>query len=282
MADFTPRLTMKNNNLISKHVENFYNQASEEDRLENGMGTFEFERVKSLIEKYISGANATIIDVGGGTGKYAEWLAKKNHDVHLVEPVLKHIKLAQKRANKLKNKFSVIQGESQNLNFPDGFADLVILHGPLYHLQDQEDRERTIREAKRVLKKDGIVLGFAINHSASTVVGLFNGMIHNEAYFNMCKTELSEGVHNPPKDFPWLLAEAFYHKPDQLKHEFLTQKLTFLNLHAVEGMAWLDANFFTSLADEKKKKTLIELIELTENDNHLLAFSPHMMIAAKK
>ena len=79
------------------------------------MGFFEFERIKTLIERHIFKPQITIIDVGGGTGKYSEWLAKKGHDVHLIEPVQKHITLAKSRANSLKNKFSVKQGQSCNL-----------------------------------------------------------------------------------------------------------------------------------------------------------------------
>lgn len=116
--------------LISKNVEDFYNQASEETRLENGMGIFEFERVKALIEKHLHKPNMIILDVGGGTGKYAEWLSDLGHQVHLVEPVMKHIKLAQKRAKKSKNGFSVKVGASQQLDFPNEFADLILLHGP--------------------------------------------------------------------------------------------------------------------------------------------------------
>ena len=45
---------MSKKQLISKNIEQFYNSASEETRLENGMGVFEFERIKSLIGKYIT------------------------------------------------------------------------------------------------------------------------------------------------------------------------------------------------------------------------------------
>jgi len=273
---------MNRKQLISRNIESFYNKASEETRLENGMGIFEFERIKSLIEKHLQPSKSTIIDVGGGTGKYSEWLAQKGHKVHLVEPVEKHIQLAKKRTKKLKNKFAIHQGESQNLEFLDNFADLVILHGPLYHLQKKEDRIQSILEAKRVIKNNGIILGFAINHSASTLVGLLNGIIHAKSFFEMCKEELTTGIHNPPKDFPWLLTEAFYHKPEQLKEEFMQQELTYLNLYAVEGMVWLDKNFFTNMQKDQERKTLLELIKLTETDTSLLSFSPHMMIAVKK
>jgi ubiquinone/menaquinone biosynthesis C-methylase UbiE len=268
--------------LISRNLELFYNKASEETRLDKGMGIFEFERIKSLIEKYIPSTSSKIIDIGGGTGKYSEWLAKKGHQVHLVEPVPKHIKIAENRVNKLKNKFSVQLGESRKLEFKNNFADLIILHGPLYHLQKKEDRDLTISEAKRVLKNDGIILGFAINYTASTLVGLLNGLIHKNSFFKMCKEELTTGIHNPPDDFPWLLAEAYYHKPEQLKDEFVNQELTHINTYAVEGMAWLDKEYFANMLNNKNKKTLLELIKITENDSYLLPFSPHMMIVVKK
>ena len=272
----------KNKQLISRELENFYNKASEETRLEKGMGIFEFERIKELIEIHISNPKSTIIDVGGGTGKYSEWLSNKGHKVHLIEPVLKHIRLAEKRAKKLKNSFSVEIGEAKNLPYKNDIADLVILHGPLYHLQKKEDRIQAILEAKRVLKKGGIILGFAINATASTLVGLMNGMIHANSFFEMCKEELTLGIHNAPKDFPFLLADAFYHKPEGLKAEFLEQDLKLINLFAVEGMIWLDNEYFANMLDKKKSKTLKALQNLTENDEYLLPLSPHMMIAVKK
>lgn len=273
---------MKSKQLISRNIEDFYNKASEETRLEKGMGIIEFERIKSLIEKYIPSTTSKIIDIGGGTGKYSEWLARKGHQVYLVEPVFKHLQIAKQRTNKLKNKFQVKLGESKKLDFPNKFADLIILHGPLYHLQKKEDRDISIKEAKRVLKNNGIILGFAINYTASTLVGLLNGLIHKKSFFEMCKSELTTGIHNPPDDFPWLLAEAYYHKPEQLKNEFINQELTYLNTYAVEGMAWLDKDYFTNMLNNKKKKNLMDLIQITENDSYILPFSPHMMIAVKK
>ncbi|KAA1243895.1 bifunctional 2-polyprenyl-6-hydroxyphenol methylase/3-demethylubiquinol 3-O-methyltransferase UbiG [Aquimarina sp. RZ0] len=273
---------MNNKQLISKDIELFYSNASEETRLDQGMGVFEFERIKTLIEKYIPFSCSKIIDVGGGTGKYSEWLAEKGHEVHLVEPVSKHIKIAQKRAAKLNNTFSVYLGESRKLEFPDNFADLIILHGPLYHLQKKEDRDKTIKEAKRVLKNGGIILGFAINYTASTLVGLLNGLIHKKPFFEMCKEELITGIHNPPQEFPWLLAEAYYHKPEELKKEFTDQDLIHINIYAVEGMVWLDKDYFTNMWNDNGRKTLLELIEVTENDSNLLSFSPHMMIAVQR
>ncbi|WP_291722228.1 class I SAM-dependent methyltransferase [Bernardetia sp.] len=273
---------MNNKQLISKQLEDFYNKASEETRLEKGMGIFEFERVRFLIEKYLPNKSIKIVDVGGGTGKYAEWLSKKGHEVHMVEPIPKHLRIAKQRASRLKNKFSVYKSEATQLDFPTGFADVVILHGPLYHLQKKEEREKAIQEAKRISKNNGIIIGFAINHTASTLVGLLNGLLHKRAFFEMCKEELTNGIHNPPADFPWLLTEAFYHTPNLLKEEFVSEGLNFLDMYAVEGMIWLDKNFFSNLGKTDTRKTLMELLHLTENNFELLSFSPHIMIATQK
>lgn len=273
---------MNHKQLISRDIEIFYNNASEDTRLEKGMGIFEFERNKELIGQYLPESPVKILDIGGGTGKYASWLAKLGHHVELVDPVAKHLRIAQQRANKLKNKFSVHLGEARSLAFPKNFADMIILHGPLYHLQKREDREAAIREAKRVVKKGGIILGFAISYTGSTLVGLLHGLIHKKTFFQMCQEELKNGTHSPPNDFPWLLAEAFYHKPQQLIEEFTSQHLTHIQIHAVEGIAWLDKNYFCNMLQEEKKKTLTALVQLTENDPYLLPFSPHMMVAVKK
>lgn len=273
---------MKNKQLISYNIEKFYNKASEESRLEKGMGVFEFERIKSLIKRHIVSPKSKIIDVGGGTGKYSEWLAQMGHEVHLVEPVLKHVAIAQQRAKKYNGRFKVQQAEAQNIDIPNKFADLVILHGPLYHLQNASARAKAIAEAKRLVKKGGLVLGFAINRSASTLAGLLQGLIHKPEFFKMCEEELATGIHNPPENFPWLLAEAYYHHPDALQKEFEDQGLLYLNMYAVEGMVWLDKDFFKSLQDPIRKATLVDLLHVTENDKGLLPFSPHMMIVAQK
>lgn len=273
---------MQHKQLISRDIERFYNKASEETRLNKGLGVFEFERVKSLIEKHLNNSPCKILDVGGGTGKYAEWLTKKGHEVHLIEPVDKHLLTAQSRSNSLKNKFSVHKGESRSLDFSSNYADVIILHGPLYHLQKQEDRALTIQEAKRVLKKDGILLAFAINNTASTIAGLLSGLIHKKSFLEMCKLELSSGIHNPPEDFPWLLAEAFYHKPEKLREELIREGLVPSDAYAVEGAIWLDKDFFSNMQNAKRRCNLMELLEATENDKSLLPFSPHYMISAKK
>jgi ubiquinone/menaquinone biosynthesis C-methylase UbiE len=267
--------------LIASDIDDFYSATSEEGRLQLGLGPLEFERNKELISLHLP-KKGVIADIGGGPGIYSEWLANLGYEVYLVDPVEKHIKQANKRSAKTKRPFKTILGEAQKLELSDGIADVVILHGPLYHLQAKKERLQALSEAKRILKTGGIVLGFAINHSASTIAALLNGFIHAPEILEMCKAELTTGIHTAPTSMPGVLPSAYFHRPDELKAELEEAGFSYLSTYAVEGLVWLDKNYFESRSDVKKKQAMTELTKITENDPALLTLSPHMMIAGKK
>ncbi|HTK19635.1 MAG TPA: class I SAM-dependent methyltransferase [Mucilaginibacter sp.] len=267
--------------LINLDIDDFYSTTSEEGRLQLGLGPLEFERNKELIGRYLP-KKGTIIDVGGGPGIYSEWLAGLGNEVILIDPVEKHIRQANKRSAKARKPFKSLLGEAQKLELADNIADMVILHGPLYHLQSKTNRIGAIREAKRVLKPKGVVLGFAINHTASTLAALLNGFIHAPEIFDMCLEELKSGIHTPPKSMPGVMPSAYFHRPAELKAEFEEAGLTHLDICAVEGLIWMDKNYFETRSDSNKKEKIMELMKITENDPALLSLSPHMMIAGRK
>ncbi|MEJ5995158.1 class I SAM-dependent methyltransferase [Pedobacter sp. Du54] len=265
--------------LIDSSIETFYAQAQEESRLTRGLGPLEFERNKILISGYLD-QPCSITDVGGGPGHYAQWLGSLGHSVTLIDPVPKHIQLAEKRSKLTSKPFRCLLAEARNLPLRDGSQDLIMLHGPLYHLQERSDRIAALKEASRVLRPDGIVLGFAINRTASLVAALQGGLIYHPDIFKMCKTELSSGIHQPPANFPGMLPQAYYHRPSSLIEEFKEAGFEPIRLVSVEGIAWMDGSFFSHWADPEKRRRLLELLEHTEKDQDLLCFSPHIMLAA--
>lgn len=262
--------------LLDPAVADFYNQSNEDTRLQTGLGPLEFKRNKILITKYAAGKQLHVADIGGGTGHYSSWLSSLGHNVSLVDPVPRHIEKARRKPGR----FNCILGDARSLPFTSSSFDLVILHGPLYHLQDQDDRLLAIREARRILRPGGTVLGFAITHAASTLAALQTGMIHDPRVFQMCRLELLSGEHNPPEGMNGMLTCAHFHNPAELQEEFTRSGFTVSGMHAVEGMAWLENNFFQSWNDSQRKQTLLDLVELTDRDRSLFCLSPHLMIAA--
>jgi ubiquinone/menaquinone biosynthesis C-methylase UbiE len=116
-------------------IAEYYHQALEEHRLEQGAFVLEEVRTRELIKRHAPRPPATALDVGGAAGAYALWLADAGYTVHLVDPVPRLVAEAERRsAARPRPLASCRVGEARALDFPDQSADVVLLLGPLYHL----------------------------------------------------------------------------------------------------------------------------------------------------
>ncbi len=50
-------------------------------------GRLEFLRTQSLLRRFLPSVPARILDVGGGTGIHAAWLAEDGYEIDLIDPV---------------------------------------------------------------------------------------------------------------------------------------------------------------------------------------------------
>lgn len=50
-------------------------------------GRLEYLRTQELIRRWLPRPGASVLDVGGGTGAHAAWLASDGHTAHVVDPV---------------------------------------------------------------------------------------------------------------------------------------------------------------------------------------------------
>ena len=73
--------------MIDDDIVRFYEQGREQDRLAHGVGTLELARTQELLRRFLPPPPADLLDVGGGPGVYAAWLAHAGYRVHLVDPV---------------------------------------------------------------------------------------------------------------------------------------------------------------------------------------------------
>ena len=122
-------------------------------------------------------------------------------------------------------------------------ADMVLLMGSLYHLQNREDRLRVLNEAKRVLKKDGLLFSVGISKFSYTTwvlstYGKDNNYLDDDIFIAMIADELSSGIHNRPKEYTSLLAQAYFHTPLGLQKEVESVGFQTIQKHAIEGIIW--------------------------------------------
>ena len=137
-------------------LEKYYNKFNEEKRLNSRHGQVEFTTSLKYIHAYWpDDPHAKILDVGAGTGRYSVALAEEGYDVTAVELVKYNLGILKQKNSTVK----AYQGNALKLSrFPDKEFDMVLVFGPMYHLLTTEEKVQALKEAKRVLKDDGVML----------------------------------------------------------------------------------------------------------------------------
>jgi len=95
--------------------------------------------------------NQRVLDVGCGTGRYCELLAKRGAKVVGIDPSQKMLECAKAKIT-LKCKFELRLGKIEDSEFPDNHFDLVVSALTLGHVSDLEP---VISKLSRVLRNRG-------------------------------------------------------------------------------------------------------------------------------
>ncbi len=269
---------------LPPEIIDYYATGRELDRLARGIGPLELERTKELVARLFPVPRAVVFDIGGGPGVYSCWLAREGYEVHLIDAMPLHVEEAQKASAAQPDApvATLEVGDARALAWPDACADAVLLHGPLYHLTDRQARLAAITESARILRPGGVLLAVGITSHASTLVGLVNWWIHDPDYFEMCRRELTEGLHVQPPNWPRLFTTAYFHRPGELEAELEEAGLAHEVTLAVQGPGWLVPGFEEKWEDELARETILSVVRLMEADAGALGMSPHVIAAAHK
>lgn len=261
-----------------------YNEVDEVSRLRQGWFRLEEARTRELILRHLPPAPATIIDAGGGAGAYACWLAELGYEVHLIDPVAKHVEQARAASNRQANHLlaSAEIGDARNLRFADANADAILLLGPLYHLAEKEDRLACLLEAKRVLRPGGILWGAGISHFASLFDSLSNGFFDEPAFAPILARDLEDGQHRNPTNNPVYFTDAYFHRPGELSREFLAAGFQIVEIAAIEGPGWLARDFDRLWNDPAQRERLMGIIRKVEREPSIIGSSSHIMAIGRK
>src|SRR6059036_3145172 len=92
--------------MTDDEIRRFYETTPEAARLSTGPFQLEFDRTKELLAERLPKPPATILDVGGGPGTYALWLAELGYEVHLIDPVQHLVAQAQRRSDEVRRRIA--------------------------------------------------------------------------------------------------------------------------------------------------------------------------------
>lgn len=269
---------------FSPHIRTFYEKYNEADRLASGVFQLERERTQEMLARYLPQPPAKILDIGGGPGVYAAWLAQQNYEVHLVDPVATHLENARKLSEQQPATpiASITPGDARALQFEDAGAEVVLLLGPLYHLIARTDRIAALQEARRVLKPGGLLCAAIISRFASALGGLFENALSDPLFAEIVQHDLATGEHRNPTGRIDYFTEAYFHRPPEIAEEITEAGLRHEGTFALEGPFWLMKDFDACWNDAVRREQMLLLARQMEHEPSLIGASAHLLAIARK
>lgn len=265
----------------SSQIMEYYDQGREQNRLTVGSGQLELIRSQEIVLRYLPKPPAVVMDIGGGAGIYAFWLAELGYTVHLIDLTPLHIEQAKAQAT-THPLASAAVGDARHVNFPDASADAVLLFGPLYHLTERADRIQTLREAYRLLKPSGLLFAATISRFASLMDGLKHGFIADDHFAELAAQDLVDGQHRNPTGQRGYFTTAFFHHPDEIQNEVTEAGFTLQGAIAVESVGSFINNFDTLWENPVLRERLLQFIRTVESEPAVLGATGHMITVGRK
>ena len=265
-------------------IRTYYEDQDEASRLAKGAGLLEFVRMKEIIRRFLPAPPGVVLDVGGGPGRYACWLARCGYQVHLIDPVEKHVRQARE-ASEFQSGHKLASaklGDARSLDHRDGSADAVLMMGPLYHLTRRDQRLTALREARRTLKPGGLLFAKAINRFASLLDGLVKGYIDDPSFVGILRRDLEDGQHRSRPDGLDHFTTAYLHRPEELEAEIRDAGFDQKGLFLVQGAGEFAKDLETRMSDPRKKALLLDLIRSVEQERDLIGASSHFVVVATR
>ncbi len=222
--------------MSQEKVKKFYTRygIKEWQRFESQLERFEYETTVHFLQKYLKKKKGTILDAGGGPGRYSILLAKLGFDVTLLDLTPKLLQIAKENIKKenVENKVKIIEGSITDLsNFPDkSFDTVVCLGAPLNHTTNVKERKKAIAEMIRVTKKNGFIFVSVI----SKLGVLIDPFLRQNYDFNKWEKVLKTG------DFSGRgFAPCHFYTVDEFKKDFSKRNIKLLELVGLQGLASL-------------------------------------------
>lgn len=260
---------------VREEILAYYGRGEEDARLRQGSGRLELWRTQDVLRRLMPTAPARVLDVGGGSGIHAEWLAGDGYEVELVDPVLLHVEQASRLPG-----VTARPGDARDLPADDAAYDVVLLLGPLYHLPQRDDRVRALSEAHRVVRPGGLVVAATINRLAG-----LHDMLRQEYYFTArhrarIDRETEDGRHTSRDG--GLFTTAYFAQPHEAPEEFTEAGLTVEGQYGLEGVAWFMGGVEDWLDDPERREAVLAASRRIESEPTLLGASGHLLTSGRR
>jgi len=263
----------------TKIVQEYYNQDVENEwaRIANRP---EFLLTCRMLNRYIKPGD-TVLDIGGGPGRYSLYLAGCGCNVTLFDLSPANTAFGAAMAKKEGLSLKTVTGDAREADkLVQSTYDHVLLMGPMYHLLEEPDRVKAVEAAMKLLKPGGVLFVSFIN--------LFAGVVYmakwDPALVNStveCEMKYRECVLNQTSYAGQAFTQAFFISQDEVL-PFMSQfPLEKLHLIGQEGILSPCEQNIMSQPPEIIDAWLDFAEKLLDRED-LLSWSEHLMYIGRK
>ena len=249
--------------------------------IHNTYQSLEFDITMHYLQRYLP-PGGTVLDAGGGPGRYAIALCRTGYQVTLLDLSPGNIAFAQTQFATeppavQANLQEAMVGDIRALPFADGQFDAVLcLGGPLSHIPEPEGRRQAVRELARVTRPGGIVCLTGIGYLA--VLRVIMAEFDHELIDGSLDRLLADGNTYGPAKMLW-----HFFRADELRALAESCGLQTLEMAGLESLSTgLEEATNRLRADEAKWSRWFEMLLRHASDPAVVDMADHMLYIGRR
>jgi len=229
-----------------------------------------------------------VLDVGGGPGRYAVWLADRGYDVVLVDPSEGQRELAREKVAEQGHgeRVTVRAGDVRDLAFDrNGFDATLCLGGPLSHLLDADERAAAARELRRVTEPGNPVFASVMGRLNLLVLYLVSGTSHLARADELAEAADYDRSFVDRLGYDSAFTETHFFRADEFEELLSESGLAVEELVGLEGLASvLSAGPLRERAEDlsdDQRAGVRALVDELRGDRSVVDLSAHMLAVCR-
>ncbi|KAL5365840.1 S-adenosyl-L-methionine-dependent methyltransferase [Aspergillus floccosus] len=267
----------------------WYNQnaALEHERLASC--PLEFSITWRIITQYLGQLGKDnkleVLDLGGGTGRYALLLARLGHSVTLADISDKELEIASNTAEEMQVELTaVVRADAREVRsspaiFREQKYDLVLCQGPLYHLLEENERREVLSACAEALRPNGIILAaFVLRYAHLRDIAQRDPMRLIKDYDSFYAKYLVEGRYTRKQ-----LIYSYHSTPEDVKAIFMAvPELQLERLVSCEGFLGGGLSSRISELEQGAYERWVDVVLRFAEDQNILGNADHLLAVARR